>query len=342
MDEEVSTFARSISNELKDIDDEELKERLPINPDNEDIFDAMSDGRLGLHLLNKADKDRIDMRTVNKGKNINIYKIRENLDQFFAGCKGLIKVIGIDAQSFLDKTPHLMLAIIWQILRLIATVKINLDACKEIMRLAKEGEELGDLRKLSAEEILKRWMNFHLNKAGQEPIDNLGKDLADSKKCMYVLNQLDGGNCPLDGLAEGDDVKRAQICIDNSKKMGCSDVVGAKDIVKGNSKVNILFVAEMFNTKHGLEEVTQEEFEAAGLIDDDIEGSKEERAFRLWINTLELKDLDGNDIFINNLYDDLCDGIVLCKAIHKIDQTVVEWNRIEKKPDSVFKKNINC
>ena len=113
LDEEVSTFARSISNELKDCDDEFVKERLPINPENADLFDAMADGLLGLHLLNKAEKDRIDMRTVNKGANLNIYKIRENLDQFFAGCKGLIKVIGIDAQTFLDKTPHLMLAIIW-------------------------------------------------------------------------------------------------------------------------------------------------------------------------------------------------------------------------------------
>jgi hypothetical protein len=36
----------------------------------------------------------------------------------------------------------------------------------EIMRLAKEGEELSDLVKLSAENILIRWMNFHLKNAG--------------------------------------------------------------------------------------------------------------------------------------------------------------------------------
>ena len=38
--------------------------------------------------------------------------------------------------------------------------------------------------------------------------------------------------------------------IKNSLLLGCDEVVGAKDIVKGNEKVNIVFVAELFNTKH--------------------------------------------------------------------------------------------
>jgi len=29
-------------------------------------------------------------------------------------------------------------------------------------------------------------------------------------------------------------------------------------------------------------------------------------------------------------------------VIHKIDPTVVEWNRVEKKATSVFKMGINC
>lgn len=78
LDEEVSTFSRSINKELAEI--EELKERLPIDPDSTDLFDAVADGMIGLHLLNKLDPDRIDMRTVNRGANLNIYKVRENLD----------------------------------------------------------------------------------------------------------------------------------------------------------------------------------------------------------------------------------------------------------------------
>ena len=258
------------------------------------------------------------MRTINRGSNLNIYKVRENLDQFFAACRGLIKIIGIDAQSFLDKTPNLMLAVLWQIIRLLATQAINLKDCNEIFRLLKDGEELADLMKLPPEEILKRWVNYHLAKAGEAPVNNLGKDLADSQKLMIVLNQLDPANCSKDGIDEADLVKRAGIMIDNSKKMGCDDVVGPKDIVKGNPKVNILLVAEMFNTKHGLDEL-EEKLDLAGIIDDDIEGSKEERAFRMWINSLGI---DG--VFIDSLFHDLQDGLVLLKVIHRINDKVVE------------------
>lgn len=308
----------------------------------------MSDGLVGLHLLNHAcGKDAsgrkeqiIDFRTVNKGSNLNIYKVRENLDQFFAGCTGLIKVFGIDGTSFLDKNHTHILSIVWQLVRIINTKSINLKECENLFHLLQDGEEIADLQKLSVEEILKRWVNFHLKNAGQEPISNLGKDLKDSKKLLYVLNQIDKDKCSLDGLNEADDVKRAQIAIDNSKAIGCDDVIGAKDICKGNHKVNSIFVAEIFNTNHGLPDLNKEEKEAieTAINDyDDIEGSREERAFRLWINSLGIE-----DCFVTNLYEDVRDGNVLCKVIHRIDNTVVEWDRLEKNPDNVFKKGINC
>lgn len=298
LDEEVSSFARVINKELKDVEDVEIKQRLPIDPDSADLFDTCYDGMIGLYLLKKYDDNLIDMRTVNKGNNLNIYKIRENLNYFFASCSGLIRVIGIDGQTFLDRNPGLMLAIIWQIVRLISVKEINLKDCNKIYLLLKDGESIEDMMKLPAEEILKRWLNYHLAKAGQEPVNNLGKDLADSNKLLYVLNQLDPANCSLDGLGEEDLVKRADVMIKNATAMGCEDVVGPKDIVKGNPKVNILLVAEMFNTKHGLDEELPPDFVLPDY--DDGEGSREEKAFRLWINSLGIE-----GVFIDNLYSDL-------------------------------------
>lgn len=184
--EEVSVITRTINRVCKD--DELLTERLPIDPSGDDLFHACSDGMVMIHLLNHIEKDAIDMRTVNKGANLNIYKVRENLDQAFAVAKTMIKVIGVDTQTFLDKTPYLMLGILWQLARLLAMQSITLAECPEIYRLLKPGEELSDLQKLKQEDILIRWMNFHLNAAGQEPITNLGRDLADARKCVYVLN----------------------------------------------------------------------------------------------------------------------------------------------------------
>jgi hypothetical protein len=84
-----------------------------------------------------------------------------------AAAKGLgIKVTGIDSRDFIDKTPHLILAVVWQIVRMWVSKSITLKDCPEIMRLAKEGETLQDLMKLSPETILIRWVNYHLEKAG--------------------------------------------------------------------------------------------------------------------------------------------------------------------------------
>lgn len=136
---------------------------------------------------------------------------------------------------------------------MIVAKKITLKDTPEIMRLANEGEELKDLNKLKPEDLLVRWINFHLKEAGQERrVSNLGKDLADSEALLYVLNRLDPSNCSLDGLAEQDPSAKANIMINNSLAIGVPDIVTARDIVAANTKVNTLFVAYIFNTNHGL------------------------------------------------------------------------------------------
>jgi len=205
------------------------------------------------------------------------------------------------------------------------------------MRLAEEGEELADLLKLSPETILIRWVNFHLKKAGQEKrIKNLGKDLSDSVALFHVLHQLDPAQCPLDGIDDESLETRAEKMIANSLAIGTPDVVRPRDIVSGNVKVNTLFVSYIFNTKHGLEELTKEEYDAAAMIDDDVEGSREERAFRLWINSLGI-----DDVYVNNLYDDCKDGVILAKVIQKIDPASINMKKIDLAPNNDFKKNIN-
>lgn len=169
-----------------------------------------------------------------------------------AACTGIgIKMVGIDANAFLDKKEHLILAVLWQLMKLISTKSVSLKECPEIYRLLQEDEELGDLAKLQPDQLLLRWMNYHLKKAESEPINNLGKDLADGKAVIKVLNQLDK-RCTTEALAEEDDVTRCNKAVDNSKIIDVPDIISGEDMNKGNSKVNVIFVGEMFNTKHGL------------------------------------------------------------------------------------------
>ena len=59
-----------------------------------------------------------------------------------------------------------MLGILWQLVRILSMKTITLAECPEIYRLLNDGEELSDLQKLKAEDILIRWLNFHLRAAG--------------------------------------------------------------------------------------------------------------------------------------------------------------------------------
>ena len=55
-----------------------------------------------------------------------------------------------------------MLGVLWQICRLVNMKAIALSEVPEIYRLLNEGEELSALQKMKPEDILIRWMNFHL------------------------------------------------------------------------------------------------------------------------------------------------------------------------------------
>jgi plastin-1 len=316
---------------------------LPLNPESDDLFHSMESGVVLAKLINIAVENTIDFRAMNNKKNLNVYQVKENLNLAINACKGIgLKLPGINTQAFIEKKHHLILAVLWQVMRLCLVKKISLKDCPEIMRLAEEGEQLQDLMKLAAEAILIRWINFHLRKQGvDKKVGNLGGDLKDSVALLHVLNSLDAAKCNSGaGLAEADLVKRAEIMIRHAESIGVPQLVRPSDITSGNSKLLTIFVAELFNAKHGLEELNEEEkeaYEKAGIDDDDVEGSRDERAFRFWINSLALE-----DVYINDLIEDVKTGVVVLKVLDKLKPGAVEWKKIDKNPNNTFKKGINC
>ncbi len=88
--------------------------------------------------------------------------------------------MNVGPENFIKKQPHLILGVIWQVIRIAITRSIGLKDVPEIANLLQDGEELTDLLKLNPEQILIRWLNFHLKKNGTDRrVNNLGADLKD-------------------------------------------------------------------------------------------------------------------------------------------------------------------
>ena len=88
--EEISIIKSYINFILLPVGD--LNKRLPLDTENakKDLKSKLKDGVILNHLLNRFETDRVDIRTINSGPNLNICEMRQNLDQFFTSCHGLI------------------------------------------------------------------------------------------------------------------------------------------------------------------------------------------------------------------------------------------------------------
>ena len=256
-----------------------------------------------------------------------------------------LRIYNLSAEDLRDavKNPILVLGFMWQAVKMQLLGSVNLKSHPELIALVNDGEDMNDLLGLPPEELLKRWVNYHMDKQGYNGTDgkedlrikNFSKDIKDGKTYTVLLNSIgENKGCNLDPLDWKED-KRAGQVLTNAQKIGAKPFLTKQDILSGNDKLNMAFVAQLFNTCPGLKEVNaDEQKELAGLLDDDEGDSREERAFRMWMNSLGIK-----NTYVNNLYEDCRSGLVLLRVIDKIEPGSVKWKKkVERKPNNKFKK----
>ena len=80
---------------------------------------------------------------------------------------------------------------------------INLQQFPGLVALLEEGETLEDLMKLSPEEILIRWVNYHLSRSNcGRRIANFTTDIKDSVAYIHLLHQIAPPDVGVTTLAE--------------------------------------------------------------------------------------------------------------------------------------------
>ena len=150
------------------------------------------------------------------------------------------------------------------------------------------------------EQIIIRWVNYHLTRAGSaRRMKNYGSDLVDSEIYSVLLNQIDAAACSL--VTGSDRNTRAEQVIANAKRISADIITQAADIVKGNTKLNLALLAQVFNSNPGLtideEDLSRLSIDMADLNLDDAGDTREERTFRMWINSLDIDELYISDCF---------------------------------------------
>ncbi|KAL2144052.1 hypothetical protein VTI28DRAFT_9663 [Corynascus sepedonium] len=328
-EDERTEFTRHINAVLAG--DPDIGNRLPFPTDTFEMFDECKDGLVLAKLINDSVPDTIDERVLNlpgkKSKTLNAFQMTENNNIVIESAKGIgCSVVNIGSGDIIEVREHLILGLIWQIIRRGLLGKIDIKLHPELYRLLEEDETLEQFLRLPPEQILLRWFNYHL-KAANWPrrVQNFSNDVKDGENYTVLLAQIGHEyGCTRSPLQTRDLHQRAEEVLQNADRLGCRKFLTPSSLVAGNPKLNLAFVANLFNTHPALDPITEEE--KIEVEDFDAEGEREARVFTLWLNSLDVQPA------VQSFFDDLCDGTILMQAYDKVIKGSVNWRCVNKRP----------
>ncbi|KAM8737823.1 plastin-1 isoform 1-T2 [Acanthopagrus schlegelii] len=341
-DEEKVAFVNWINKALAK--DEDCRHLLPMSPDDESLFTSVRDGILLCKMINQSQPDTIDERVINT-KKLTHFKMTENLVLALNSASAIgCMVVSIDTHDLMAGKPHLVLGLLWQIIKVGLFADIEISKHEGLIGLLTDGEQLERLLSLSPEEMLLRWVNHHLQNAGTNTISNFSEDIKDSRAYFYLLDQIAQHEesdfkmrvkIDMSGLNERNLEHRAELMLRQAARLDCRQFVSPQDVTSGNSKLNLAFVANLFNMHPSLQRAQINGLDGAHFEAE----TREEKTFRNWMNSL------GVAPYVNHLYSDLCDGLVILQLFEKIN-IPVNWRKVNNPPypflGGNMKKLENC
>lgn len=252
---------------------------LPINQDTNDLFFALRDGVVLAHLLAKIKPEQflsqvklnklqynIPWSSLGEKNSKAVFELNAQISHILKAASncGLV-VVNLGSQDILCRKVDLVLGLVWQLMRAHLLQRVNLQSTPELIRLLDSGESIEALFKLNSEQLLLRWVNFHLNKASESKVRNFTTDISSGKvyhtlltqvlfnepECLALLNE------PL-----GESENLVDTILKVAEKAGVRQFVTAKDIAQGNPKLNLAFTATIFNKYLGISLPSEDEIRA--------------------------------------------------------------------------------
>ncbi|GAM26062.1 hypothetical protein SAMD00019534_092370 [Acytostelium subglobosum LB1] len=286
-EEEKVAYSKFISEILSD-QQSGLSNYIPIDSSTNMLFTACSDGVLLNKLMEAMFPSQVDLKGLVIKLKINPFEMigNQNIVIKNATKVGCV-IVNIGAQDLVNATPYLVLGIIWQIIKAGLLSKVNQNA-NEILDILFEEEDEDmmldsangmipskrmlhkDGHEHSAEQILIRWVNFHLEKAKcARVISNFSEDIQDSVVYSHLFAQLvppEFAHLVNKVQSEPNLFTRAEYITEACGKLGVKCFLTPSDIALGHPKLNLALVASLFNSEASIADMRQR-----------LEGEKSER-----------------------------------------------------------------
>ena len=245
-DKEKNKYAKIINKALKD--DADCKNKIPIDPKGDELYDKLRDGVILAKLVNLCEPNTVNEDELKKNDDMNVYDKYANLEKAINGAKAIGVQSETNADDVLDKDKARDNDLLGEILARLNTKKKDVKENPDTPKLAEGGETADQIADLPVDDFLKKWFNHHLKEAGHpDELKNFEDDVKDSEKYTVLLNQLDPNQCDKSALDETDPLARAQKVLDNAKKLGCETEVTPEDLASGNEAMNRLFTSDLYN-----------------------------------------------------------------------------------------------
>jgi len=154
-------------------------------------------------------------------------------------------VVNVRPSDVNEAKEHLILGLLWQIIQIGLFSEINLAHHPGLLLLLRDGETREDLLRLTKEELLLRWVNYHLARSAYKgpEVRNFSADIKDSVAYTHLLKQIAPATLQppvsLQPLAEPELNARAERMLTESEKLNAREFVTANDVVTGNQKLNM-------------------------------------------------------------------------------------------------------
>lgn len=321
----------------------------------------LEDGRVLCELINAAAPGTVDERALNEGEILTDSQKRENMTL----CLNSAKAIGCDVNQLTPDTLSSRAGLeelAWEVVKVKALKSVSTDRHPELLVLQSQpymgGAEV-EVESLPPLQLLLFWFNHHLEMAAHSSrrLEGFSDDLSDGELYLVLLSQLSSKlkDSEEERATENERVlsylslspqARVSHTLEIIRDIGVKGKFSPTSILAGNERVNTVLCSRLMDLCSGLrpKSPAPEEKERYAtpklslsntVVRHTDEGTREERAFCMWINSLGIG-------YVSNLQSDVRDGTILLGVFDVISPGLVPWRRVNKDPSGIYRKMENC